>query len=122
MFAGSVCVCVCVCVLRGVGGGRICFITLRGLVGGEYRSLISTDGFVNLQEGPLRFALSVCQSDQFRRNVVCLCVCVCVGWVVGQGCREECVQSGCLVLYRLKWRSMRNHRTRMAVLYVTGIQ
>ena len=59
------------------------FHYVAGVGGGEYRSLISTDGFVNLQEGPLRFALSVCQSDQFRRNVVCLCVCVCVCMLVG---------------------------------------
>ena len=92
----------CVCVRAWcVGGSRMCFTIMlcRG-GGGEYRSLISTDGFVNLQEGPLRFGLSVNQTNS--AGTVCVCF--------GGGVREECVQSVCLALSRLKWRSMRNHR------------
>jgi len=54
--------------------------------GDEYRSLISTDGFVNLREGPLRFALEVNQTNSAgtarARARVCVCVCglVVAGW------------------------------------------
>jgi hypothetical protein len=97
----SVCVCVCVCVCVWVGSG-VCFTNMMrvgwGVGGGvDCRSLIGTDGFVNLQERPLRFGLSVNQTNS-------------VGTAGGE---EGALRSGWLILYGLNRPSMRNHRSFM---------
>jgi hypothetical protein len=92
----------CVCVWRGSG---ICFTNMmRG--GGWWWWLSPIDGYGRICQftGASTSVWSVSQSDQFSRN----------GGGDG-GKREECVQSGCLVLYGLNRRSMRNHRRRIAV-------
>jgi hypothetical protein len=79
-----VCVRACVCVWRGVGVVEYVLL-LCCVEGGEYRSLIGTEGCVNLQEGPHRFAMSVNQTN----SAGTLCVRACVGGWGGE--REECV-------------------------------